>query len=66
MRHSYATRLLEMNEHPKVVQELMGHSQISMTLDTYSHVAPEIKQAAAAKLDDLLTTKSPPTEEGHK
>jgi integrase len=66
MRHSYATRLLEMNEHPKVVQELMGHSQISMTLDTYSHVMPEIKQAAAAKLDDLLITKSPPAEEGHK
>lgn len=66
MRHSYATRLLEMNEHPKVVQELLGHSQISMTLDTYSHVMPEIKQAAAAKLDDLLITKSPPAEEGHK
>jgi len=54
LRHTYATRLLEMNEHPKVVQELLGHSQISLTLDTYSHVLPELKKQAAAKLNDLF------------
>jgi len=43
LRRSYATRLLEENEHPKVVQELLGHSSISMTMDIYSHVAPQIK-----------------------
>ncbi len=66
MRHSYATRLFELNEHPKTVQELLGHSQISMTLDTYSHVMPDIKQAAAKKLDGWLSpqTKNPP--EGEK
>lgn len=54
LRHTYATRLLEMNEHPKVVQELLGHSQISLTLDTYSHVLPELKQAAAQKLNSVF------------
>lgn len=62
LRHTYATRLLELNEHPKVVQELLGHSSIEMTLDTYSHVMPEIKQAAVQKLDALFApaqNKSP-------
>ncbi|KNF09941.1 site-specific recombinase XerD [Gottschalkia purinilytica] len=37
--HSFATLLLETNEHPKVVQELLGHSSITATLDIYSHVS---------------------------
>jgi len=57
LRHSYASALLAMGEHPKVVQELLGHAQISMTLDTYSHVAPEIKERAAAKIDNFLKMK---------
>lgn len=64
LRHTYATRLLEMNEHPKVVQELLGHSQISLTLDIYSHVMPEVKQKAAEKLNDVLTTKKPSQKKG--
>ena len=54
LRHTYATRLLEMNEHPKVVQELLGHSSITVTLDIYSHVMPEIKKSAANKLNKLF------------
>lgn len=54
LRHTYATRLLELNEHPKVVQELLGHSTIAITLDIYSHVFPEIKKAAADKINDLF------------
>jgi integrase len=38
-----------------VVQELPGHSQISLTLDTYSHVMPGMREAAASKLARLLT-----------
>jgi len=53
LRHTYATRLLEAGEHPKVVQELLGHAQIGLTLDTYSHVLPELKKSAAAKLESL-------------
>jgi len=66
LRHTYATRLLEMNEHPKVVQELLGHSQISVTLDTYSHVLPELKKQAAAKLNTLWPKeKAPSAKEGN-
>jgi integrase len=63
-RHTFATRLLEANEHPKVVQEMLGHASIVLTLDTYSHVLPEIKQAAAAKLDFLFQEKNPSVKEG--
>ena len=43
--------------HPKVVQELLGHSSVQLTLDTYSHLLPEmgLKERAAARLDALLT-----------
>ncbi|WP_083824051.1 tyrosine-type recombinase/integrase [Desulfosporosinus sp. OT] len=56
LRHTYATRLLESGVHPKVAQELLGHSSIQLTLDTYSHVLPDIKQAATAKLNGTLTS----------
>lgn len=54
LRHSVATLLLEMNEHPKVVQELLGHSTISTTLDIYSHVSLDKKEQAAAKLNTIF------------
>jgi len=54
LRHTYATSLLESNEHPKVVQELLGHKDISTTLNIYSHVMPDIKKAAAMKLNNLF------------
>lgn len=63
-RHTFATRLLEANEHPKVVQEMLGHASIVLTLDTYSHVLPEIKQAAAANLNFLIHEKKPSVKEG--
>ncbi|NLD48475.1 MAG: site-specific integrase, partial [Clostridiaceae bacterium] len=40
LRHTYATMLLEQDIHPKVVQEALGHTKISTTLDIYSHVSP--------------------------
>lgn len=54
LRHTVATFLLEVNEHPKVVQEILGHSTISTTLDIYSHVSMEKKEEAASKLDSIL------------
>ena len=57
LRHSYASALLATGEHPKVVQELLGHSQISMTIDTYSHVAPDLKRKAVKKLNNMLGNK---------
>lgn len=64
LRHTYATRLLEANEHPKVVQEILGHSDITLTLNTYSHVMPEIKMAAAQKLNHLFENKNSSHKEG--
>jgi integrase len=52
LRHSAATFLLSMGVHPKVVQELLGHSQISITMDTYSHVLPSMQRDAMDKMDD--------------
>jgi integrase len=54
LRHTAATLMLQQGIHPKVVQERLGHSQISLTLDTYSHVLPSMQEDAAQKLDDLV------------
>jgi len=54
LRHTTATALLEAGAHPKLVQDLLGHSTIAVTLDTYSHVAPALHQRAAAQLQELL------------
>lgn len=61
LRHTFATRLLEANEHPKVVQELLGDSQISVVLDTYSHVSMDLKRRAMEKLNDLLAQEKRPS-----
>lgn len=54
LRHAFATRLLELGEHPKVVQEMLGHSTITLTLDTYSYVSPGLMERAAERLNDTL------------
>lgn len=58
LRHSLATRLLEMSISPKVVQEILGHSTITLTLDTYSHVMPELKKEAVDKLSSIFNTNT--------
>ncbi len=54
LRHSAATILLTMGVHPKVVQELLGHSSIRVTMDIYSHVLPSIQAEATEKLGELF------------
>jgi len=54
LRHSAATILLTMRVHPKIVQELLGHNQISMTMDIYSHVLPTMQGDAMSRLNDAL------------
>ena len=49
-----STMLLSLGVHPKVVQEILGHSQISMTMDIYSLVLPTMQQEAMRKLNDPL------------
>jgi len=53
-RHSHASLMLKAGIHPKIVQERLGHSSVTITLDTYSHVAPGLQEAAAASFDKLL------------
>lgn len=53
LRHTYATRLFELGEKEKTVQKLMGHSNIAVTMNTYTHVLDDIKEKAASKLDGL-------------
>lgn len=57
LRHTYATRLLELGVSLKVVSELMGHSNIATTANIYSHVLPKIKTEAASKINGLLKNK---------
>ena len=53
-RHTHASLMLKQGIHPKIVQERLGHSTISMTLDIYSHVAPGLQEAAAKSFDTLV------------
>lgn len=54
LRHGFASLLLAAGEHPKVVADLLGHSTTRLTLDTYSHVLPELTRQAADRLDAIL------------
>ncbi len=57
-RHTHASLMLKQGVHPKIVQERLGHSSIQITLDTYSHVAPGLQEAAATRFDEVFTTTS--------
>jgi integrase len=54
LRHTCATLLLGKGVHPKIVQELLGHATIAITLDTYSHVLPNMQSEAVAAMERLL------------
>jgi integrase len=54
LRHTCATLLLGRGVHPKLVQELLGHATIAMTLDTYSHYMPSMGDQAAGAMEDAL------------
>ena len=55
LRHSFATLMLAGGEHPKVVQEMMGHSGIRVTMDFYSHVLPDMQKGAVDRLGAMLS-----------
>lgn len=54
-RHTHASIMLKQGIHPKVVQERLGNASITMTLDTYSHGASGIQEAAAKRFDDVFS-----------
>ena len=55
LRHTCATLLLCRGVHAKLVQELLGHATISVTLDTYSHVLPSMTDQTATAMEDVLS-----------
>jgi len=54
LRHTCATLLLARNVNPKIVSEMLGHATIAITLDTYSHVLPNMQDGATRALEDAL------------
>ncbi len=55
LRHTAATLMLQQGTNPKIVQERLGHASIQLTMDTYSHVLPDMQNEIANRLDALLT-----------
>jgi integrase len=55
LRHTAATILLIKGVHVKLVSEMLGHSTITLTLDTYSHVIPAMHADAAAAMDEVFS-----------
>ena len=45
----------------KVVSEMLGHASVSITLNTYSHVLPEMQESAARAMEDTLSAEAPPS-----
>jgi len=54
LRHTAATLLLSQGVHAKIVSEMLGHSSIGLTLDTYSHVLPDLQQLATQAMEKIL------------
>ena len=52
LRHAHAALLIKQGEHPKVIQDRLGHASIKTKLDTYGHLFDGMDEAAAAALDE--------------
>jgi integrase len=61
-KYTHASLLLRQAVHLKIVQERLGHSSIQVTLDTYSHVAPVLQEAAAKRFDDIINLHHSPVD----
>ena len=54
LRHTSATHMLANNINPKIVQQRLGHSDVTMTLNRYSHVTMDMQREAANQMDMLM------------
>jgi integrase len=61
LRHSYAAMLIAQGAHPRAIMERMGHSTITVTLDTYGDLLPKIDAALDEALDEMYRTSEPRT-----
>ena len=55
LRHTCATLLLSCNTNPKLVQALLGHATVAITLDTYSHIIPGMRDLTARTMEDIFS-----------
>lgn len=58
LRHTHATIMLQIGESAKVVSERLGHANVSITLDKYSHVTPNLQMESAKNFSDALKKTS--------
>ena len=58
LRHTAASLLLAQGTHPRVVMEMLGHSTIALTMNTYSHVIPSLEREAADRMNAILSGTS--------
>ena len=56
LRHSCVSLLLTLGVHTKLVQEMLGHSSYQLTMDTYIHSIPALRNDVADRMDDIFST----------
>lgn len=54
LRHSCAALLIELGAHPKAIQERLGHTSITVTMDVYGHLFPALNEALTERLDEVF------------
>jgi len=54
LRHTCVALLIELGAHPKAIQERLGHSSITVTMDVYGHLFPSLNAALTERLDDVF------------
>lgn len=59
LRHTFASNMLQLGIHPKIVQEILGHSKITTTLDTYSHISSNMQEDAMSVFSNHISNMMP-------
>lgn len=62
LRHSCAALLIDLGAHPKAIQERLGHSSITVTMDVYGHLFPALNEALTERLDEVFRSALPSPE----
>jgi integrase len=58
LRHTAASLLLAQGVHPRLVMAILGHSQIALTMNTYSHIMPTLRKEIAVQMEAILTAEA--------